>query len=217
MIVSLERAYSLALRKSTDAVSCGKLSKEEYAVYSHFMRNGFIIQEHKLESNSTRSNISGKTIHPESCSEIRQCIWSYLFELLGQQQHSSKRLNVQDETYERVKLSMDNTISSFKSQNVNTDSVPRKRKHGEIESTSGESSSASQYFGTEPLNAFMIGDERIRFQKVFDKIDIIQLNVNESAESEPSEALHFSFDLWTNENYNISENSEPNYRCVVQR
>lgn len=140
-----------------------------------------------------------------------------MFELLGQQQPSSKRLNVQDETYERVKLAMDSTISSFKSPNVNRDSVPRKRKHEEIGSTSEESSSKNQYFGTEPLNAFMIGDERNRFQKVFDKIDIIQLSANESAESDPSEVLHFSFDLWTNENYNTFEISEPNYRCVVQR
>lgn len=214
MIVSLERAYNLFLRKSTDSVACGKLSKEEYAVYSHFMRSGYTIQEHKPEDDSTNSNTSSRTDQTDTRSQTEQCIWNYLFELLGQQQHATKRSNIDSEIYEKVKSSMNNTISGIKTQNTKQNTVSQKRKH---EDDDEMTSTTNQYFGTESLNAFMLGDGQNKFRKVFDKIDIIQLNAKDPEESDSSEMLNFSFDLWTDGVYKKTENSEPNYRIVVQR
>lgn len=215
VIVSLERAYNLFIRKSTDSADCGKMTKEEYAVYSHFMRNGYTIQEYTPET----KGMNRASEKPDPSSQTQQCIWSYLFELLGQQQHATKRSNVErtSETYERVKTSMDNIISEFRSPNAKQESVPQKRKWEDSESTSEERHTENQYFGTESLNAFMIGDERKNFRKVFDQIDVIQLNSGELTETDPSEMLHFSFDLWTDVIYKKSDCLEPNYRIVVLR
>lgn len=207
----MERAYSLFLRKQSDAANCGKLSKEEYAVYSHFMRSGYTIQEHKAEINSTSCSKTQPSNQPE------QCIWNYLFELLGQQQHATKRSYITDETYDWVKHSMDKTISMFKPQNATEDSVSRKRKQEDGQSTSAALSNTNQYFGNESLNSFMIGDERRMFQKVFDKIDIIELNARNVAEIDASESLEFSFNLWTDGIFKKTECSQPNFRIVVLR
>lgn len=211
VIVSLEGAYSLFLRKRSDAADCGKLSKEEYAVYSHFMRNGYTIQVHTPEVNSTSRSKCQQSSQPE------QCVWNYLFELLGQQQPATKRPCINDETYERVKDSMDKTISMFKPHKTKQGSGSRKRKQEDGESTSAGYLNTNQYFGNESLNAFMIGDERRIFQKVFDKIDIIQLNATDVAEIDPSESLNFSFDLWTDGIFKKTENAQPNFRIVVLR
>lgn len=223
MMVSLERAYSLFLRKSTDASDCGKLSRAEYAVYSHFMREGYIVQAHCPESPESGSSSVGtksdKPNRPEPDSQTQQCIWKYLFELLGQQQHATKHADVDSETYEKVKRSMDNTISRFKSQDTMQDSGSRKRKHDdEGESSSEGIHNPNQYFGSGRLNAFMIGDERTKFKRVFDEIDIIQLNANDPTESDPSNGtLNFSFDLWTDGVFKKTEIPDPHYRMVVLR
>lgn len=221
MVVSLERAYSLFLRKSTDASDCGKLSRAEYAVYSHFMREGYIVQAHSPESQGESSRISTKSdksnqTNPDT--QTQQCIWKYLFELLGQQQHAMQRADVDSETYERVKRSMDNTISKFKPQDVLRDSVPRKRKHDDGETSSGGLHHSNHDFGSGRLNAFMIGDERTTFKRVFDEIDIIHLNANDSTENDPSNGtLNFSFDLWTDGVFKKTEIPDPHYRIAVLR
>lgn len=179
------------------------------------MRSGYTIQQHKPEDDSTSSNTSSRTEQTDSRSQTEQCIWNYLFELLGQQQHAkTKRSNIDSDTYEKVKSSMNNTISGIKTQNAKQNEVSQKRKH---EDDDEMTSTTNQYFGTEPLNAFMLGDGQNNFRNVFDKIDIIQLNAIETEEFDSSEMLNFSFDLWTDGVYKKTENSEPNYRIVVQR
>lgn len=112
---------------------------------------------------------------------------------------------------------MDKTISMFRPHKTTQDPVSRKRKQEDGESTSTGHPNTNQYFGNESLNAFMIGDERRIFQKVFDEIDIIQLNATDDAEIDPSELLNFSFDLWTDGIFKKTENSQPNFRIVVLR
>lgn len=218
VIVSLERAYSLFLRKTSDAVDGDKLSAEEYSVYSHFMRSGYNIQQHRPESNAGSSVKERKSNQSDSSSQTQQSIWNYLYELLGQPQNVSKRLNVNMEMNERVKVAMDSTIVQFRPQKVETNSLPSKRKHSvNVATTSDERRKTNEYFGTGRLNAFMAGERRDDFQKIFDKIDIIQLHDNEVSEVDPSETLNISFDLWTDGIYKKSENSMPNYRIVVLR
>lgn len=112
---------------------------------------------------------------------------------------------------------MDKTISMFKQGNVTQDAVSRKRKQEDGESTSAGHFNTNQYFGNESLNAFMIGDERTIFRKVFDEIDVIELNGSDVAEIDASESLEFSFDLWTDGVFKKTEHSQPNFRIVVLR
>lgn len=210
MIVSLEKAYSLFLRKSTDSADCGKLTIDEYVVYSHFMRNGYQIQQTKPETDGSGSHATAKQSKPSTQME-QECVWNYLNELLGQQQHNSNQSSINNETYERIKASMDMTISKFRSQDTPSASGARKRKHEDSSDDEERVRDTSQYFGNEPLHSFMTGDETEKFKEIFDQIDVIQLDASEAGNKDSVGELNFSFDLWT------GEGSQPNYRIIVQR
>lgn len=200
MILSVERAYSIFLKNPKNSDEKDKLSHEEYAVYSHLCRCGYIVQRFKLNDfNQLASKADQKS---SSVKEL--CVWHYLHELLGQPKQTD--LRQQPQIFDKVKRSMDNIIKSFREPaNRNNLSLKRQKSSQEIVDK-------SKKFRSENLQS---NDES--FLLNFDSIEIIKIEANTTNELSHDDSLRISFDLWTDGTFKKSKSSPPNYRIVVLR
>lgn len=202
VILSLERAYSLFLRKSIDQEKLinEKLSREEYAVYSHLCRCGYIVQKYKTESNVADKSVSTKEL----------CVWSYLRELLGQPKQIEQ--NIDQKIFVDVKRSMDDVVKIFRHKE-NSDNVNLKRRKNSSEDMS--EMKKIRVKTSEMICSTTKQDATHKIDLNLESIDNIELEERSIYNSEKNESLRITFNLWTDGTYKKTKKSPPNYRIIV--
>lgn len=242
VIVSLERAYHMFLKHEDSLDNSNdndKLTKNEYIVYSHFMRFGCNLRRFKNENVSKTSPDRQMESGDSEDDGIKPYVWSYLQELLGNRKAANSSTNLDPNRYNCVKNSMDRIIGDFRNvdstaandcvDDGTSDKVllPSKRKQN-VGCDSDEPVSKSsklchkinsddQYLGSGSTNDFMIDSAFHRFKSIFNKIDIIELKtMNFHGKQHNSNKERFSFDLWTSLDYRTSQYRGPNFRLIVK-
>lgn len=233
MIVSLEQAYHLFLRPKNSAGDDERLTIAEYLVYSQFMRFGCNIQKYREDKTPTPESSEDNDTPKESelltAAQIPEnlYVWNYLYELLGHRKNIIASTNIDPESYNRVKTSMDETIHRFRdvAHAESNCSVKRKRSIDYDSSTQFSRKSAKlnhdtghddQYVGSGSTNDFMVGNEFEKFKDIFDKIDVIKLKSADAFDSNIQTELRFSFDLWTSKDNTKQTTAGPNFRIIIQ-
>lgn len=209
------------------------------------MRFGCNILKHSPEKD-TNSSVLEESTATVSVQQVQNddrnlYAWHYLYKLLGLR----KSLPIDDKFNETVfvetKASMDNIMSSIKVRSCkeydsNTESVAvevhsgslstkRKSDHAlkcaipEKRALLASSTDFNKYNENYALNAFMIGPEFQIFQEIFDKIDVIKLNLADDAnDTDNCDTMKFSFDLFSPDPTLSKDRCEqPTYRIVIFR
>lgn len=240
VIVSLERAYHIFLNHGDSTENSNKLTKEEYVVYSHFMRFGCNLRRFKTEM--LPESTSKPKNHNEASKKMdtKSYVWQYLHELLGYHGTINTLKNLDQNQYDEIKSSMNRIIDGFQSGSVTSTNcndsttgssgkIPEKRKPTidnvdrdepalKVTKLCDNNEPDDQYFGSGATNDFMIDGAFQRFRQIFDQINVIDLKTtdfNNKRQSTTNE--RFSFDLWTSSDIRQSHHRRgPNYRLIVK-
>lgn len=247
-IVSLERAYHMFLNHESSAETVlnnvVKLTKNEYIVYSHFMRFGLVhlrpFKNQAFAQANSSDNDSGTDDELDETENTKSYVWNYLYELLGHRKSVHGSRNWNQRRYRDMKNSMDNIICGLKNIDqctTNSDAciagtsdsitVGEKRKllntSHSIEPVSKLSKfrhrhyADDQYYGSGSTNDFMVDGTVQRFKQIFEQIEIIDLKMSDSIDKQQRPLdEQFSFDLWTSFDYRKHSNIGPNFRLIVK-
>lgn len=240
MLVSLEQAYALLLNNQHD-----DKSHEKYFIYSNLSKAGYIVQPHRRHiqvnrgySNSIPLNWS-KVITPAD-----KCVWRCLFEDLKQPTSSKDISQETDELYLKVKQNMKNLEDAIKSQHtlgvidIGLNDEPdnwqsaidkvkarkdssRKRK---IEPNPPPPPSTSkrisnlEYKTDRFLDVLTYERDVCNFRKIFEEIQVIELDRThcDNTENSISSDLEFDFDLYLAQSgFKQSDPGAPNFRILI--
>lgn len=181
----------------------------------------------------------------KSNQESNLYAWQYLFELLDLKKPLPVETAFDKSKYEKVKSSMDNIMSGIKdlskldtthqnegencseqsgSQNSDASHSIKRKPSDQLENiipekrfTLESTSEAMQRYGNYALNAFMVGPEFKLFQQIFNKIDVIKLNLDDENDIN-CDQLKFSFDLFAlDPSFSRTKCEQPCYRLIILR
>lgn len=236
VLVSLEQAYALLLNNQHDY-----MSHEKYFIYSSLSRAGYNVQPHRrhiqMSDGSSSQNSSFGDITPAD-----KCVWRWLFQSLKQPILNEVIAEVNDDQlYLKVEDNMKNIQEAIKSQHSHSLVDPSSNEEentwqNAVASVKGrKKSTKKRKFQPTTSKKVTLGrstndfldvltheKDVCSFQKIFDEIQVIQLDRthcdNDSDEKTTTESsdVEFHFDLYlTRPNFKQSDPGVPNFRILI--
>lgn len=226
--MSLEQAYALLLTNQLD-----EKSHERYFIYSNLSKAGYIVQPHRQHIQVIQKKSIGwaKNITPAD-----KCVWRCLFEDLKQPTSSQDVSQDDNELYLKVKQNMKNIADSIKGQRtvidselndeadnwqsaiVNVKSRKESSRKRKMEPSTSKKLSKLECTTDKFLDVLTYEQDVCNFRKIFDEIQVIQLDrtyCHHSVDSIQSD-LEFDFDLYLARNsFKQSDPGPPNFRILI--
>lgn len=234
VLVSLEQAYALLLNNQQHDAR----ANEKYFIYSNLSKAGYIVQPHRQHIQANQENLiefsPTKNIAPAD-----KCVWRCLLEDLKQPTSSGNDISqVDHELYLKVKQNMKNIEEAIKNQrshDVNDNGeeeeadnwqnaivkVKARRKSSrkrKSEASTSKRLSELECTTNRFLDVLTYEQDVCNFQKIFDDIQVIQLdrthcdNTDGSSDSD----LEFDFDLYSaRSNFKQCDPGPPNFRILI--
>lgn len=236
--MSLEQAYALLLNNKHD-----RSTHEKYFIYSNLSKAGYNVQLHRKHIQLDQGNINSTQLnYTKDISMADKCVWRCLFEDLKQPTSSKDNNQEADELYLKTKENMKNIENAIRNQravNVMDEGLidvrgnwqiaidkaksrkdySRKRKMEMYPLPSTSKKIPQSHYTTDKfLDVLTYEEDVCNFQKIFDQIQVIQLEQITCDDGEDSTIsdVEFDFDLYLAQpSFKQSDPGPPNFRILI--
>jgi hypothetical protein len=199
--MSIEQAYSIFLNSKCE------LSLEDYVVYSHLSRIGYIIMTHHAEIDKEKFELLEER---RKVNKEDEMIWCVLMEKLNLP-YSKDIIESDYDLYVKTKAAMEKSAATISGQNVEYDSM-------EVDCVEPPSKKFKSNALDEDVNFLDILKtelEYLSYRQIFDKFSYVTRKNFSESDYENSRKLNFTFDIFLPRMHFKRTEHLSNYRVIV--